>query len=95
MSNIPSKDSVVKQIHEWFDSTDLLRELYKDIKLSKWEEEVYNYFSEIYEDLFANLLLKQTFISSSTKKMLEVLATPIYKKDDIEKEKIYSKIEKV
>ena len=95
MFKVPSKDSTVKQIHEWFDSTDLLRGLYKDIKLNKWEEEVYNYFSEVYEDLFANLLLKQTFISSSTKKMLEVLATPIYKKDDIEKEKIYSKIEKV
>ena len=35
-----------------------------------------------------------TFISNSTKKMLETLATPIYEKSIEEKEKIYSKIEK-
>jgi len=56
---------------------------------------LYIYFSEIYEELFANLVLKKTFISNDTKKMLETLAMPIYKKDDLEKNRIYEKIEKV
>jgi hypothetical protein len=56
---------------------------------------MYKYFSNIYDELFTDLALKKTFISSDTKKMLEILATPIYKKDELEKKYIYDKIEKV
>ena len=95
MSEVPNIDFVVKKIHENFDSTDYVRKLYNNIKNNNWEEELYNFFSEVYEELFANLILKKTFISNNTKKMLEVLALPIYKKDELEKRKIYKKIEKV
>lgn len=93
MFDIPGKDYTVNYIHEGFDSTEFVRDLYMRIKESKWEEELYKYFSEVYEELFANLLLKKTYVSNSTRKMLEVLATPIYKKDKEEKWKIYEKIE--
>ncbi len=95
MSEIPNIDFVVKKIHENFDSTDYVRNLYKSIKSSDGEVELYHFFSEVYEELFANLILKKTFISNNTKKMLEVLATPIYKKGELEKYKIYEKIENV
>lgn len=95
MSEIPNKEFVVNKINEWFDSTEFIRNLYSYIKYNKWEEELYKYFSEIYDDLFANLLLKKTFVSNDTKKMLEILATPIYKNDELEKKKIYDKIERI
>ena len=95
MSEIPNIDFVVKKIHENFDSTDYVRSIYFNIKNNDWEQELYNFFSEVYEDLFANLILKKTFISHDTKKMIECLATPIYKKEESEKIKIYEKIEKV
>ena len=95
MWEIPDLDYTVKKIYENFDSTDFIRKLYKAIKNNSWEKELYIYFSEIYEELFANLVLKKTFISNDTKKMLETLAMPIYKKDDSEKSRIYEKIEKV
>lgn len=93
MFEIPDIDDTVKQIQEWFDSTDFVRNLYKNIKLESWEEDLYEYFSEVYDDLFSDLILKKTFISKDTKKMLEVLATPIYRKSEGEKQKIYKKFE--
>jgi len=45
--------------------------------------------------LFTDLLLKKTYISNSTKKMLEILSTPVYIKSREEKEKIYKKVEKL
>lgn len=95
MLDLPSKEFVVDKINEWFDSTDFIRNLYSYIKEDSWEEELYNYFSEVYDELFTNLLLKKTFISNDTKKMLELLATPIYKKGELERKKLYDKIEKV
>lgn len=95
MWEIPNKDIFVENIHKNFDSTEYIREVYKNIKNVIWEEALYNYFSEVYEELFANLILKKTFVSNDTKKMLELLATPIYKKSIEEKSKIYLKIEKV
>ena len=95
MSEILNKEFVVDKINEWFDSTEFIRNIYSYIKDNKWEEELYKYFSEVYDNLFANLALKKTFISNDTKKMLESLATPIYKKNELERRKIYDKIEKV
>ena len=51
MSDIPNKDFVVDKINEWFDSTAFIRNLYMYIKDNKWEEELYKYFSEIYDIL--------------------------------------------
>jgi len=45
--------------------------------------------------LFTDLLLKKTYISNSTKKMLEILSTPVYIKSREEKEKIYGYIERM
>lgn len=56
------------------------------------EEYVYEYFSEVFDQLFTNLVLKNTYISLDTKKLLEILATPIYNKSKKEKEIIYKKI---
>ena len=95
MCEIPNKDNVVRKIHESFDSTEYIKGIYKSIKNNIWEEALYKYFSEVYEELFANLMLKKTFVSNDTKKMLELLATPIYRKTEEEKDEIYSKIEKV
>ena len=94
MWDIPKIDYVVSKINQWYDSTEFVKNLYRYVKDNKWEEWLYKYFSEVYEELFSNLILKKTFISNSTKKMLETLATPIYEKSIEEKEKIYSKIEK-
>ncbi len=95
MSDIPNKDYTVNRIQEWFDSTDFLRQLYKNIKQQKWEEYLYDYFSQVHDELFTDLLLKKTYISNSTKKMLEILSTPVYIKSREEKEKIYKKVEKL
>jgi len=93
MWDIPSRDYTVNKIHDLYDSTNFIRDLYKEIISQKWEEELYNYFSEVYEWLFTNLMLKKTFVSTKTKKMLEILAMPIYKKDESEKNIIYDDIE--
>ncbi len=94
MFDIPDKDYTVKRIHEWFDSTEFIRELCINIKDNLGEEHLYDYFSDVHDELFANLLLKKTFISNSTKKLLELLATPIFLKGEEEKRIIYKKIEK-
>lgn len=75
-----------------YDSTEILREVFLETKISKWEKESYDYFSKIYDSLYHDLLLKKLNISIDTKKMLELMATPIYQKNDLDKEKIYKKI---
>ena len=93
MSEIPNKEYIINRIHEWFDSKDFIKNIYKYIKENDWEEAVYKYFSDVYDNLFANLALKKTFISNDTKKILELLAIPIYKKEELEKQEMYDKIE--
>lgn len=93
MFEIPDIYTTVKKIYEWYDSKEFIKDLYENIIISKWEEELYSYFSQVYEELFANLLLKKTFVSNDTKKVLELLATPIYKKSEIERKHIYDKID--
>ena len=95
MFDLPDKDFVIKRIYEDYDSTEFVINLYKIIKKTKTEEELYLYFSEIYDELFTNLILKKTFISNNTKKILETLSVPIYKKTDLEKNEIYEKLEKL
>jgi len=94
MWEILQKELFIKQINNNYDSTSLIKQIYKNIKNNYWEEELYYYFSEIYNELFINLIIKKTFVSYETKKMLELLASPIYKKDELEKRKIYAEIEK-
>lgn len=93
MFEIPDLDYTVDKIHDSFDSKDFLKDLYENIIISKWEEELYNYFSKVYDDLFSDLLLRHTYISNDTKKMLEILATPIYKKSESERNEIYEKLD--
>jgi len=95
MFDLPDKDFVIKRIYEDYDSSEFVINLYKIIKKTKTEEELYLYFSEIYDELFTSLILKQTFISNNTKKILETLSVPVYKKTDLEKNEIYEKLEKL
>jgi len=52
---------------------------------------MYQFFSWIYDELFYDIIFNKIEISNSTKKMLETLATPIYKKTPIEQNKILKK----
>jgi hypothetical protein len=52
---------------------------------------MYKFFSGIYDELFYDIIFNKIEISNSTKKMLETLATPIYKKTTIEQDKILKK----
>ncbi len=95
MFEIPEVWDTVEKIHEWYDSKYYIKDLYENLKIERWEEEMYNYFSQVYEELFTDLLLKKTYISSDTKKLLEILAMPIYRKTDEEKDEIYKKIDEI
>ena len=93
MLKIPTIENTVNTIQEWFDSTIYIRNLYEDIKFYKWEKEVYNYFIKVDEILFRHLCISKTYISDNTKKMIKVLAKPIYEMKDVEKEKCYEEID--
>ena len=93
MFELPNTDETVKKINEWYDSTEFIWDIYENIKTNSSWEKLYEYFSDVYDELFTDLILKKTFVSNDTKKMLELLATPIYKKSIEEREKIYNKIE--
>ena len=71
---------------------DYIRNTYKSILINAWEKELYNYFSSIYDEIFTDILLKKLEINLETRKILELLSTPIYLKSDEEKIKIYNKL---
>jgi len=87
-----TKQEVIKNINSNFNSAEYLRDVWFSIKYLYWEKELYNFFSGIHESLYHDLILKKTYISLDTKKTLEKLASPIYKKPDLEKEKEYKKL---
>ena len=76
MLEIPDLKYTVKKINENYDSTDFIIDISKKIEKDSSKEEVYRYFSDVYDELFTNLLLKKTFVSASTKKLLEKLSIP-------------------
>lgn len=87
-----SKEKVVESILSKYDSTDYIKSIFSKIKDNYSEKYVNDFFSEVYDELYHDILLKKTYISLDTKKMLESLALPIYKKTSEEKAKIYKKI---
>jgi len=93
MLKIPTIENTVNKIHEWFDTTIFIRNLYEDIKYQKWEIEVYIYFRQVDEILFKHLCISKTYISDNTKKMIKILAKPIYEMKEVEKEKCYEEID--
>jgi len=93
MLKIPKKQEIVDKIYKKDENlVDFLRLTYKSILINSWERELYNYFSEIYDEIFTDILLKKLEINLETRKMLEILSTPIYLKSDLEKRKIYEKL---
>ena len=93
MLKIPQKQEIVDKIYKKDENlVDFLRLTYKSILINSWERELYNYFSEIYDEIFTDILLKKLEINLETRKMLEILSTPIYLKPDLEKRKIYEKL---
>lgn len=52
---------------------------------------MYQFFSEIYDNLFYDIVFEKIRIENKTKNMLETLATPLYKKSETEQEKIIKK----
>jgi len=93
MLEVPKKQEVINKIYKKdTDIVDFLRFTYKSILINSGERELYNYFSEIYDEIFTDILLKKLEISLETRKMLEILSTPVYLKNDLEKRKIYEKL---
>lgn len=93
MLEIPDVNVTVNKIYEWYDSKEFIKDLYDNILIAKWDVELYNYFSEVYDNLFSNLLLKHTYVSKDTKKMLEILATPIFLKSEKERNDKYDELD--
>jgi len=85
-------EEVVFYITKHFDSSDYLRDILLNIIKSKWEESLYYFFSLIYDELYYDILTKKISLSLETRRILELLAIPIYKKSNNEKEKLYKKI---
>ncbi len=52
---------------------------------------MYKFFSWIYDELFYDIIFNKIEVSNNTKKMLEILATPIYKKSKADQDKILRK----
>ncbi len=52
---------------------------------------MYEFFSGIYDELFYEIIFNKIEISNNTKKLLETLATPIYKKTELEQNKILTR----
>lgn len=48
----------------------------------------YDYFSPVFDDLYHDLLFKKIVIQKETAELLEILATPIYRKTPEEQQKI-------
>jgi len=93
MLEIPKKQEVINKIYKKdTDIVEFLRFTYKSILINSGERELYNYFSEIYDEIFTDILLKKLEISLETRKMLEILSTPVYIKNDLEKRRIYEKL---
>ncbi len=93
MLKIPKKQEIIEKIYKKDENiVDFLRLTYKSILINSWERELYNYFSEIYDEIFTDILLKKLEINLETRKMLEILSTPIYLKSNEEKKKIYESL---
>ncbi len=93
MLKIPKKQEIIEKKYKKDENiVDFLRLTYKSILINSWERELYNYFSEIYDEIFTDILLKKLEINLETRKMLEILSTPIYLKSNEEKKKIYESL---
>ena len=73
--------------------------LMKDIMKNKIEknkdiEDVNKFFSELYDELYYDIIFKKIKIDKKTSRLLESLAMPIYKKSDKERQELIKKIKK-
>jgi len=93
MLEVPKKQEIIDKIYKKDENIiSFIRLAYKSILINSWEKELYKFFSEIYDEIFTDILLKKLEINLETRKMLEILSTPIYLKEDWEKRKIYENL---
>ena len=85
-------DEVSFYITNHFDSSEYIREIFLSIIKNKWEEYLYHFFTIIYDKLYHDIITKKLSLSLETRKLLELLSIPIYKKTWEEKEKLYKKV---
>lgn len=81
------------------DKEKLAKNVIKMIFQKKYLEEhnidwLYDFFSPIYDELFYDLMFENIKVSSKTRELLETLALPIFKMDDLEKDKLIKKYQK-
>jgi hypothetical protein len=94
MENKKSKDDIINYIRKNLDNDakKMIKWVASNfINIEKDTLWMYQFFSWIYDELFYDIIFNKIEISNSTKKMLETLATPIYKKTATEQIKIFKK----
>lgn len=55
-------------------------------------EEMYEFFSQVYDEVYHDMIFKKMDVHVSTRAILEILATPIYRKEKSEQEKILAEL---
>ncbi|EKE28443.1 MAG: hypothetical protein ACD_3C00058G0009 [uncultured bacterium (gcode 4)] len=95
MENIVDvKAKIIENIRKGSDGMVLndIEKVLKDLSKAKdRDEEIYRYFTQIYDEIFHDLLFEKIKIEHNTKKLLEMLALPVNTRTLIMKEKIVKK----
>jgi hypothetical protein len=60
-------------------------------EMKEKDDEIYRYFSDIYDNIFHDILFEKAKIEHNTRKLLEMLALPVNARTLILKEKILKK----
>ncbi len=77
------------------DLSNLIKDIMKDkIEKTKNIEEINKFFSELYDELYYDIIFKNIKIDKKTSRLLEGLAMPTYKKSEKEWQEVFKKIKK-
>ena len=69
-----------------------ITEVAMDLKYEDGKNEIiYDIFSEVYDEIFYDIVFKKIQLSFNTKKLLETLALPVNTRNVLTKEKLLSK----
>ncbi|EKE29844.1 MAG: hypothetical protein ACD_2C00088G0009 [uncultured bacterium (gcode 4)] len=95
MDNMDNKKKkIIENIRKWSDELvlkDVEKVLRRLDKSEEKDEETYKYFTEIYDEIFHDLLFEKIKIEHNTKKLLEMLALPVNTRTLLMKERIVKK----